>query len=314
MFRRAVSGTCLLGVPLALAAVGCSDQAPPNLPGPSAPVVSTSPQPVQSVVGSTERPVVSSTSLPIRHLDKGPLRSAPPLRADQLPNFALCPRVAAPEGTTNLHPVARIGTANDRMRQVRIPHGTVTVEQVARVRLAGGWLSAGSGFDVTSGWTDTWVRVRPKTLTAPVTLAVLNSPTSGRRVAFAELQLDVRHEPDRWVRERSLSIGTDGGDGGFLGGGATVPSLDDAESLADDALHVWYPKNSTDYSNICLRRIEPTGVISGVDFATGYGDGGYPTFLGLDKTGAVVSVVNFGYVLPWRDAGLPGTPPPNIDD
>ena len=195
----------------------------------------------------------------------------------------------------------------------RIPHGNVTLERVGQLELLDGWLSAGAGFDVTSGWTDTWVRVHPSTVLAPVTLAVLNSPKSGRRVAFAEVLLDPAHRPDRWVVENNLTIGTDGGDGGFLAGGATVPPLDNIEALAEQALDVWYPKGSTDYSNVCLLRTEPSGTTSGVDFATGYGDGGYPTFLGLDKRRRVVSILHYGYVLPWRDGGLPGTPPARID-
>ena len=50
---------------------------------------------------------------------------------------------------------------------------------------------------------------------------------------------------------------------------------------------------------------EPDGVV----FSTGIGDGGYPTYVGRDAEGGVVSVVHHGGQLPWALSGLPGTPP-----
>ncbi|WP_370521018.1 DUF4241 domain-containing protein [Cellulomonas sp. H30R-01] len=49
--------------------------------------------------------------------------------------------------------------------------------------------------------------------------------------------------------------------------------------------------------------------VDAVVFSAGYGDGGYPTFLGYDADGVVVSAVSYGGVLPWALSGLPGTPP-----
>ena len=49
-----------------------------------------------------------------------------------------------------------------------------------------------------------------------------------------------------------------------------------------------------------------------VIFATGWGDGRYPTVLGFDSGGRVWAVVTF--VVPWRFSGLPGQPPNQVLD
>ena len=169
-----------------------------------------------------------------------------------------------------------------------------------------GRLGAGDGGDAAFGGT-TKVKVASGPTTAPVTLAVLNSPASGRRVAFVEVQIKAT-PPVRWEASTAMAISTDGGDGGFERGSAgTIPGDSDADIDA-------YVNGFDDKADgVCALRAAPKGGVDAVLFSTGYGDGGYPTYIGRDAAGEIVSVVNFGYVLPWRDGGLPGLMPKAID-
>ena len=86
----------------------------------------------------------------------------------------------------------------------------------------------------------------------------------------------------------------------------TAPADDsNFESLIDAYVNAFWPHGNEDSGNVCVLRLAKKGGADGVLFLTGYGDGGYPTFVGKDKTGAVVSIVSYGGVLPWRYAGLP---------
>ena len=62
-----------------------------------------------------------------------------------------------------------------------------------------------------------------------------------------------------------------------------------------------------------MQRVDVAGKVDAVLFATGFGDGGYPTFLGRDAKGEVVSVVHDSLVVPWSVSGLPGTAPAGAD-
>ena len=218
------------------------------------------------------------------------------------PTFARCPRTRPVADESNLDPVARIGPSNDHVPPRDIPHGDVRLERVASLRLTEGGIAAGPGFDVSTGLTQVSAIVADRTIDAPVTLAVLDSPQTGRRVAFAEIRL-LASEPVRWVEERYLNIGTDGGDGGFADAAAT---RGDMEQQSEDYLDAM--ANATE----CVVRQESEGRVSGVIFATGYGDGGYPTLLGLDDRGRIATIVHDGLVLPWTYSGLPGAPPPDL--
>jgi hypothetical protein len=151
------------------------------------------------------------------------------------------------------------------------------------------------------------VRVTTRKVLAPVTLAVLDSPAVGRRVAFVEVRITTT-TPVRWTEEPNLDIVTDGGDGGFVRG--TAEALRDDQTSTDAYIDAFYPNSNSASGNVCVQRITHTGQLDAVMFSTGYGDGGYATFVGRDKDGVIASVVHYGDVLPWRMSGLPGAPPP----
>jgi hypothetical protein len=217
-----------------------------------------------------------------------------------------CPRTAAAPATTNLRPVARIDASNAAWPPgAPIPRGQVRLEHVADLALGDGRLGAGSGWEAATGQVELRT-VAAGPVVAPVTLAVLDSPQAGRRVAFAEVRIGAAL-PVRWSLEPGLGIGTDGGDGGFVSGPARQVEGDD--ELIDGYVDAFYPGG--DYAgHVCVRRVTPDGAPDALLFSTGYGDGGYPTFAGRDADGRVVSVVSFGGVLPWAYGGLPGRPPP----
>ena len=219
--------------------------------------------------------------------------------------YKACLRATAARSTTNLRPVRAITAANSRDRAVgTIPHGVVRVEHAANLILSDGRIGAGNGYDAMTGLVGP-VRVSHLPVIAPVTLVVLDSKQAGRRVAFVEVRIKPA-KPVRWQVSNTLSIITDGGDGGFSRGTAAVD-----ESLSDSVVEDYVAAYGTDNSGtVCILRLATKGAaIDGVAFFTGYGDGYYPTFVGKDKTGAVVSIVSYGGVLPWRDAGLPGKAP-----
>jgi hypothetical protein len=236
-------------------------------------------------------------------------RTLPPLTPEESPTFGYCPRLA--RAATNLHPVARIDGSNDHVAPRDLPRGDVHLVHVADLRLTDGLLGAGNGYDVSTALGDARVTVADRTLVAPVTLALIDGPGGDQRVAFAEVRLRAS-TPVRWVDERYLGISTDGGDGGFFDGHATTTPLDGGGEQTDAYLAVVDAPASTADVRSCIVRREPGGRVSGVVFFTGYGDGGYPTLLGLDSAGRVASVVHDGILLPWSMSGLPGTPPPGL--
>lgn len=193
-----------------------------------------------------------------------------------------------------------------------IPEGSLVVEAATELDIRDGFLGAGPGYAAAVGQPEGVARIAAGTVhAAPVSVAVLDSPSAGRRVAFVEIRLDAA-VPVIWAPEPKLFIGTDGGDGGFvaLGQAPTAPAGDAADTAVDDYFAASFPdRHDVSTWNQCVVR-STSGHVDGVLFATGYGDGGYPTYLGSDADGQVVSVVSFGMVLPWSLSGLPGTPPP----
>ncbi len=227
--------------------------------------------------------------------------------------FTACSRTRADPGTTNLRArqiTATTLTTGGPYDVTDVPVGRVLLEHVADLKLTDGRIGAGSGADAAFGQTRR-IAVTSAGRIAPVTLAVLDSRTSGRRVAFLEIRLSP-NAPVSWSNDARLTIGTDGGDGGFNTGEA--PAIDD-DSLVDDSVEAFFPKHDSRSGNVCvLRSPARTGVVDTVMFSTGYGDGGYPTVAGRDRTGAVVSLVSYGFVVPWRLSGLPGEPPKEVLD
>ena len=225
------------------------------------------------------------------------------------PAFTACGRTAADPSTTDLRP--RVLTAADLAgyadRYGEIPEGRLVVESAGRLKLVKGMLGAGSGYEAATA-TMEGVQVVPSPVTADVSLLVLDVAGGGQLIAYVELRL--ADEPAvRWREEPKLGIGTDGGDGGFVAT-ALAPALRDkyADKAADDMFKAFFPQHDAATWNRCLLR-STGGTVDGVLFFTGIGDGGYPTYLGLDQDGRVVAVVSEGWVVPWALSGLPGTPP-----
>jgi hypothetical protein len=261
---------------------------PRHLPG--------QPQPAPTMPATT--PAAAATPVPSPRRSVAPAKGTGPFRA--------CPQRAAEPADTNLHPVAAVDASNDTVPPGGpIPHGRVRLQAGGQLVLGDGRIGAGSGWSAATGLELATARVAAATTTARVTLALLDSPTSGRRVAFVEVR--VRPTPPvRWRVVGALTIGTDGGDGGFTSGTAAT-SRD--ETTTDQYLRAAFP--TPDGAAVtCLQRRTSAGSVDAVLFPTGWGDGGYPTLEGLDRSGRVVSVVGDYLVLPWRYAGLPGTPAP----
>jgi hypothetical protein len=145
----------------------------------------------------------------------------------------------------------------------------------------------------------------------PVTLLLARFDDGDQRVAFVELA--VRPDPPvRWVESRALSFGTDGGDGGYISEeGADIAAGGNGQWLFDS---LDYAKKQKAYPPCELVVFTDHPPLNTVIFATGWGDGRYPTVLGLDADGRISAVVTFTFVLPWRLAGLPGEPPQQVLD
>lgn len=232
------------------------------------------------------------------------------------PTFVACGREPADPTTTNLRP-SELTEADREATQAwpygPIPDGRMVVEHAADLPLPAGLLGFGNGYEAAVGMLggERLHEVAAPGTTAPVTLAVLDSPSSGRRVAFLEVRV-APGAPVRWQEEPTLGFGTDGGDGGVWAPDSREEApADDAAAFA--SIDAMYPDGDSASGNVCTVRSTPEGV-DGVVFSAGYGDGGYPTFIGYDAADEVVSVVSYGFVIPWALSGLPGTPPPPSPD
>lgn len=236
---------------------------------------------------------------------RGPVtsaRSGPPIR------YQPCQGRPAAHTTTNLRPVARIDETKTADPFVgRIPLGTVRLEHAGDLVLTDGQLMAGSGFDAATGTEQQKVRVAREPITAPVTLAVLDTAKGGGGVAFVEVRIK-SNPPVSWEEENLLGIGTDTADGGFWSG-AAAPSVADEQTMNGylDAINAFELPNGKG-PNVCVVGGAAGGVVDRVLFSIGY-DGGYPTFVGRDAQGDIASVVSFLYLLPWSYSGLPGKAP-----
>ena len=226
-------------------------------------------------------------------------------------SFRACTREPADPSSTNLH--ARDIT-NDTLKSggpydvSRVPTGRMNLEHASDLVLTDGTIGAGNGYEAASAIAPQVPITRPGTV-APVTLAVLNSPRAGRRVAFLEVRLSAT-PPVRWDEDNRFGIGTDGGDGGFVTG-----AKDTGDDLVDLYVEAWFPGGNSASGNVCVLRTPRGGARpDAVLFSTGYGDGGYPTLVGRDANGVAVSLVSYGFVVPWRLSGLPGRPPQQVLD
>ncbi len=226
------------------------------------------------------------------------------------PTFTACGVRPADLARTHLRP--RTLTATDAVVAPdlygTIPvDGPLTVEAGGDLVLVDGTIDAGNGYEAAYGTTmEPDVAVATATVTAPVSLSVLDSEEAGRRVAFVEVRV-AEAEPVTWEESTDLGFGTDGGDGGFLATGAMTEGV---EVDGWDYVEAFFPEGNESYDNVCVeRRTTPDGPMDGVLFSIGWGDGGYPVYLGRAADGTVVSVVCWAGITPWEWSGLPGTPP-----
>lgn len=182
--------------------------------------------------------------------------------------------------------------------------GPLTVQHVGDLLLTDGRVGTGNGAEGASGGVSRFVRVGPRPIGTHLSLAIWDSPRYGRRVAFAELQVRPGL-PVRWTEEPQLAIATDGGDGAFARGGALGLALTDAG--IDEYVRAMGAGNG-----LCALTVGADGSTDAVLFATGLGDGSYPTYVGWDAADTIVSIVHDGRLVRWRDSGLPGTPPAEL--
>ncbi len=187
--------------------------------------------------------------------------------------------------------------------------GPLVVEDVGDLLLTDGVLGAGPGYaGLVAAW-DGELRVAPGTVSAPVSLQVLDSTESGRRVAFVEVRVG-DGTPAAWTVSEDVGVVTDGGDAAvFAPVGAPDSTFWDMDPLITTYVETLYD-DGDDASGVCaLRRPEAGGPVDAVLTAIGWGDGWYPVVVGTDAAGEVVSVVVDGMITPWEWSGLPGTPP-----
>jgi Protein of unknown function (DUF4241) len=137
---------------------------------------------------------------------------------------------------------------------------------------------------------------------APVCLHVARLEPADERAAFLHVRL-LDAPVVRWVIGTE-QFGVDGGTGGIASVEAVraVPADFDGQVYIDalDAHNV----NTWSWANIAT---DPASGANVIGFSTGYGDGGYPVYSGIDRDGRVVSIVIDLLVLPWRWLGRIGT-------
>lgn len=239
-------------------------------------------------------------------------RSAPALQ-DAPVVFEPCGRTPATPDRSNLR--GRDLTGADALvdpdRYGRIPvDGPLVAEDVGDLRLTDGVLGAGAGYTGMVGAGES-TPVAPGTVDAPVSLLVLDSAASGRRVAFVEVRV-ADGVPVAWADSEELGVVTDGGDAAvFAPVGAPDPTYWDVDPVIQESIAAQFDESDGGSGVCALRRPAPGGPVDAVLTAIGWGDGWYPVVVGTDADGDVVCVVVDGLITPWAWSGLPGTPPPD---
>jgi hypothetical protein len=237
-----------------------------------------------------------------------PTSPSPP--GDRLPAVGVgCPAEVSPS-RTKFHPrPGRDGVVYD----LEVPEGWTgaRVVRAGDLALPSGRLIAASGGEMAYP-----LELRPVDLgvdggSYPVNLLIARFDSGDRRVAFAEIVL--RDEPIvRWAGSAALSFGTDGGDGGYISAEASrYAGTGDGQWLFEAIERAAALPTFPLCEQVRFPERAPANVIM---FQTGWGDGFYPTAIGYDAGGRPSAVVTFCLVIPWRLAGLPGTPPRQVLD
>jgi hypothetical protein len=114
--------------------------------------------------------------------------------------YHACPRKGPAHGTTHLR-ASDLPVDGD----IVVRGSSLTLEHATDLVLLEGTVRSGNGYDGATGAGGEELRVAREPVTAPVTLAVIDSPSAGRRVAFLEVQVRPT-APVRWVEQpRSTS-------------------------------------------------------------------------------------------------------------
>jgi hypothetical protein len=133
---------------------------------------------------------------------------------------------------------------------------------------------------------------------APVVLTLARYPDGDERIAAARIELAPGH-PHQW-REAG-EFGVDSGVACFLdAAAATKLNRLSLSTLVrhQDALHRAMKKNYAETRSWGSIAIEPSSGANLVGFSSGFGDGGYGTYVGMDKAGKpLVLLTDFALLL-----------------
>lgn len=141
----------------------------------------------------------------------------------------------------------------------------------------------------------------------PVDLAVADTGRGGHRVALARLLLSDA-PPVRWAMavikgedvrtlkgDQVFSYGVDSGTGGFVDAGARdwllAQAPEKAEALSEDWIargEAMGPKVGLPHTVFLVEEVGPGGIAM---MSSGWGDGGYASWVGFDAAGSPVQVV-----------------------
>ncbi|HEX5823754.1 MAG TPA: DUF4241 domain-containing protein [Candidatus Limnocylindrales bacterium] len=136
---------------------------------------------------------------------------------------------------------------------------------------------------------------------APVCLHVARFEPADQRAAFLHVRL-IDAPVVRWLIG-TAGFGVDGGTGGIGSEEAVRAVTADFDGQVYLEAIQAHNVNTWSWSNITTEPVSGANVIG---FSTGYGDGGFPVYAGIDKDDRVVAVVIDLLVLPWRWLGRIG--------
>jgi hypothetical protein len=227
-------------------------------------------------------------------LPAGPLASYPPLMEIE-------------ELYAAFHDLPQARSAGSRM--------TLGVLRVADLNLPTGRVVANDAFFI--GLDDLALTRRLGAGRHPVYLLEAESPQSGERVAAAmiraapgdpvswEMASVPGQDPADLAPGEVFTYGVDSGTGSFasLEAAQTLEASgeDGYAAYADSVVHGMYPGEGL-HSTWTEAFVDPSRALNVIAIASGYGDGGYPSFFGLDEDGEpLVLVTDFGILDAARD-------------